>query len=505
MDWKQLKDTYPKDQDLPVRANRLTALMRVRDCTQYDDIENPFSSEYNGAGEYIPLDQRRPSVRTNLCATVVDESASLVFGEMHWPSLIADEQSVGEVMAALDRECALPAVMIEAVIAGSVGSSALLVEVVDRVPCVSMHDTRYLTPEWDATNALVRVTECYKVKGADLSAQGWKIPADDAQTVFWWRREWGTQECRVYVPTRVADGLPERVDTRRTTQHGLGFVPWVWMANMAQPGTVDGPCTFERAIDTVIECDYLLSQSGRGLKYSADPKLVIKASAGDPAGADGDGGTTGGSASALTLPLDGDAKLLEINGDASGAMLNQYRELRAIVLEQIHGNRAHADKISAAQSGRAMEMMCQSLVWLADRLRLSYGEYGLLALYRMICRFSHALKGGIRIGGQDHVALDDAGLALQWPPYFPSTDPELLQLAQGLATAVASGFMSNETACSIYAAKVGTASPQDEWNRVLDELSDPVLIAKRQAAASAAKTDRKAAGSGSTETRQVTA
>ncbi|WP_306415918.1 hypothetical protein [Komagataeibacter nataicola] len=307
------------------------------------------------------------------------------------------------------------------------------------------------------------------------------------------------------MPRLVSDGIPDRVDAARTTQHGLSFVPWIWMANLAQPGVVDGPCTFERAIDTVIECDYLLSQSGRGLKYSADPKLVIKAGAADPAGAADDGGLTGGAASALTLPLDGDAKMLEINGDASGAMLAHYKELRAIVMEQIHGNRASADKISAAQSGRAMEMMCQSLVWLADRLRLSYGEYGLLSLYRMICRFSSVVAGGIKIGGEDHVGLEPDGLALQWPPYFPSTDPELLQLAQGLATAVASGFMSSETACSIYAAKVGTASPQEEWNRVLDELSDPVLIAKRQGAANAAKADRQAAGSGRTETRQATA
>ncbi|MEZ7136839.1 portal protein [Komagataeibacter sp. SM21] len=505
MDWLQLKKTYPQDQHLPARANRLTALMKVRDCTQYDAIPNPFSSEYNGAGEYIPLSQRRPSVRTNMCATVVDESASLVFGECHWPTLTADSPDVAGVMADLDRECALPAVMVEAVIAGSVGSCALLVETVDRVPCVSKHDTRFLTPTWDAANNLTSVTECYKVKGSDLAANGWPISEDDGPAMFWWRREWGCTECRVYMPRLVSEGTPDQIDASRTTQHGLGFVPWIWMANLAQPGVVDGPCTFERAIDTVIECDYLLSQSGRGLKYSSDPKLVIKAGKADPAGADGDNGTTGGSASALIVPMDGDAKMLEINGDASGAMLAQYKELRAIVMEQIHGNRASADKISAAHSGRAMEMMCQSLVWLADRLRLSYGEYGLLALYRMICRFSSVVAGGIQIGGKDHVNLPDAGLALQWPPYFPSTDPELLQLAQGLATAVAGGFMSNETACNIYAAKVGTASPQEEWNKVLDELSDPVLVAKRQDAANAAKIDRKAGASGRTETRQVTA
>lgn len=505
MDWKQLKETYPQDQDLPARANRLTALMRVRDCTQYDAIQNPFSSEYNGAGEYIPLSQRRPSVRTNLCATVVDESASLVFGEMHWPALSAESDDVAQVMAALDRECALPAVMMQAVMAGSVGSAALLVETVDRRPCVSMHDTRYLTPTWDAGGRLVGVRERFKLKGSDLAAQGYGISGDDLAAMFWWRREWDDKECTTYVPQPVSAGMPDRRDDARSTHHGLGFVPWIWMANLAPPGTIDGPCTFERAIDTVIECDYLLSQSGRGLKYSADPKLVIKAGTADPAGAADTGGLTGGVASALTLPLDGDAKMLEINGDASAAMLAQYQELRAIVLEQIHGNRAHADKISAAQSGRAMEMMCQSLVWLADRLRLSYGEYGLLALYRMVCAFSRVVENGLIIGGKDCKDLSDEGLALQWPPYFPRTDPELLQLAQGLATAVASGFMSNETACGIYAAKVGTASPQEEWARVQAELANPALAAKRQDAANAAKTDRQAAGSGRTETHQVTA
>ncbi|WP_415460863.1 portal protein [Acetobacter orientalis] len=504
MDWKQLRETYPREDGLPPRAARLSALMRVRDCVQYDDIPNPFSAEYNGAGEYIPLSKRRPSVRTNMCATVVDESASLVFGESHWPSVKAEDDRTTQAMAALDAESALPAVMLEATIAGSVGSSALLVEVSKRVPCITMFDTRYLTPEWDAARQLVRVTEQYKVKGKDLSAQGWVIPQDNAATEYWWRREWNTTECRVYVPRPVGEGTPDKVDKSRTVQHGLKFVPWVWMANMAQPGVVDGPCTFERAIDTVIECDYLLSQSGRGLKYSSDPKLVIKAGS-DPMGGGDSSGAGGGSATALTLPMDGDAKLLEINGDASGAMLEQYRELRAIVLEQIHGNRAHADKISAAQSGRAMEMMCQSLVWLADRLRLSYGEYGLLALYRMICRFSSAVAEGIIVGGQTYKDLPDTGLALQWPPYFPSTDPELLQLAQGLATAVASGFMSNQTACSIYAAKVGTADPQAEWERVLDELTDPVLVARREAAKNVAKADRQTAGAGRTETRQVTA
>ena len=57
----------------------------------------------------------------------------------------------------------------------------------------------------------------------------------------------------------------------------LGFVPMVWIRNLPS-GTddVDGECTFEAAISTIMEMDYQLSQAGRGLKYASDPTLLIK-------------------------------------------------------------------------------------------------------------------------------------------------------------------------------------------------------------------------------------
>ncbi len=329
-----------------------------------------------------------------------------------------------------------------------------IVVAVDPSGCAGPEDTRsdeigIIVCGVDGAGALATVTECFKVTGAMLATQGWPIAADDATTIFWWLRVWDRADCHVYVPQRVDAGLPTRLDGTRSTHHGLGFVPWVWMANLAAPGTVDGPCTFAPAIDTVIECDYLLSQSGRGLKYSADPRLVIRAGP-DPY-ADGTPASTGGASAALTLPLDGDAKLLEINGDAAGAMRDHYRELRASVMEQIHGNRAQADCLAAPTSGRAMEMLYQPLLWLVDR---------------MVCAFSHMLEGGVHIGGQDYTRLDATGLALQWPPYFADTEAELAQLAQGLGAAVQGGFLSRQTACAIFATRAGGPAPHAEWARL---------------------------------------
>jgi len=141
-------------------------------------------------------------------------------------------------------------------------------------------------------------------------------------------------------------------------------------------------------------------------------------------------------------------------------------------LEQLHGNRAHGDRISGVQSGKAMEMMCQPLIWLVDRLRHSYGENGLLAVYRMACRFSCVLENGLRLGGALVKDLPYCRMALRWPAWFPATDPELLSLSQGLVTAVSNGILSRETAVRMYATASGNSDPGAEW-RVLEQWVAP--------------------------------
>ena len=82
----------------------------------------------------------------------------------------------------------------------------------------------------------------------------------------------------------------------------------------------------------------------------------------------------------------GDARLLEIGGTAAGAVLDYVRMLRELALEGVHGNRADASRLGAPASGRALELMNQGLIWLADNLRVSYGEGGVLPLCRMVLR-----------------------------------------------------------------------------------------------------------------------
>jgi hypothetical protein len=375
LDWLSLQASQTHDRDLPERAHRLTALMTVVDGRQYDALAYPFSAERNGAGEYVPLAQRRPSVRSNLCRTVVDDSVSLLFSEGHFPAVQSPSETTREALVALIKATQFNSIMIDAATKGSVGSVAILFRVLRNKPFFSVLQPAFLTPMWDPEDPdrLIAVQERYKVRGSDLRARGYTVEFEAAD--YWFQRIWDDTAETWFLPQPVADwrlnDKPMRIDPARTVLHGLGFCPMVWIRNRPGGDDVDGACTFEAALSTVIEIDYLLSQAGRGLKYSADPQLVLR----DPGMGEG-ANLTGGAANALVLPPEGDARLLEINGGAANAVLEHCRELRQMALEAAHGNRSHADRLTAAQSGRALELMHQGLIWLADRLRISYGEVG---------------------------------------------------------------------------------------------------------------------------------
>ncbi len=338
--------------------------------------------------------------------------------------------------------------MIDAAIRGSIGSVAILMRILAGRPFFTTIDTVNLTPTWrpDAPDTLAAVTERYKLRGANLAAAGYTLP--DYRRHLLVHPQLGRHAETWYPsPARHRPGAAHPRPARSVT-HGLGFVPIAWIRNL--PGAswtgddADGACTFRAAIETGIEIDYQLSQAGRGLKYSSDPTLLIK----EPAGLEGD--LVRGAGNALIVSEHGDAKLLEIGGTASSAVIEYVRTLREFALESVHGNRADASRLAAATSGRALELMNQGLLWLADNLRISYGEGALLTLARMV----------LRAGQKYQLRLADAtSPSSTRPPPSPSsgragipeTSEDRQRDAATLTTLVANGQLSRETALKILA------------------------------------------------------
>ena len=466
MDWTALKGKMTRDADYTARTNDMLALGSVLDGTLYDSLKHSFDQERGDNGEYIPLGRRRPSVRSGLCRLVVDDAVSLLFSEGHWPTIKCPDADLEAKLTRLAVVTNLPTIMEEAATQGAVGSVAIRFRVLSSRCYFDVVPTAFLTPAWraDAPTVLASVTERYKVSANDLRAAGYSIAPDAGEQ--WFERVWTDCEETWFLPrpVRSADGVPApRVrDDERSVVHNLGFVPLVWIKNLPGGKGSDGACTFQPAIDTVIEMDYLVSQGGRGLKYASDPMLVLK---------DGDGGrrmpANVGADQALVLPPEGDAKLLEINGGAASALLKHIQQLREMALEAMHGNRSHGDKLSAAQSGRAMEMMCQGLIWLADRMRQSYGEDGLLALLRMVCLAAQKLPGGIEI--EPGMTLKDAsvtGILLRWPPWFLPTYGDVQTLAQAVGGMMKAGAISLEQSVTMLIPATGVQDVNAEVAKI---------------------------------------
>lgn len=465
-DFKNLQASYPRDKDYPERTFRLSALTRVIDGSMYDTLQYPFSEEKNGSGEYIPLAQRRPSAKTRLCRTVVNDSVSLLFSEGHFPSVECANEPTRDTLTKLIKEAGLNQVMIDAAIRGSVGSVAIFLRILKARVFFSVSPTVFLTPTWDpeAPDTLLKVTERYKVKGKVLVDSGYTIAKDDLEKEFWFQRAWDNVAESWYLPQSLDDakeGKAPAVDSKRTTTHNLGFVPVVWIRNLPGGDDIDGEPTFPtEAVDTQIEADYLLSQGGRGLKYSADPTLHIK----EPAFGE-QGQMVRGAANAIVTDSSGDAKLLEINGTAAAAVMDWVKGLREIALEGMGGNRSNADKLSAAQSGRAMELMNQALIWLADKLRISYGEGAILALLNMVVAARAKIELKDKKGNPlPEFAADD--LSLRWPQWYAPTYADKQTQGETLDVLRQAGLISQQTAVKSLASSYDIADPDDEIRKI---------------------------------------
>jgi hypothetical protein len=456
----------PTDSDYPPRTRALDILTRVLDGRLYDVLPYEFHEERTAAGEYIPLRSRRPNVRYSLARIVVEDSVSLLFSEGHFPSFDCPDREVSDVLADIVKEARLNLVMTEAAVCGSVGSVAVRMRVLNNRLFFEAMPTMYLSAVWSVScpDALATVTEAYKVAGTVLVSNGYDIA--DPSATYWFVRQWDTESETWYVPTTVEQGMPRTVDPIRSVRHGLGIVPIVWIKNLPGSSSTgdprDGGCTFRAAIESQIEIDYQLSQVGRGLKYSSDPTLLIKDSA------PSDESIVKGAGNALVVTEKGDARLLEIGGSASAAVIDYVRTLREFALESVHGNRANPDRLSAAQSGRAIELLNQGLLWLADNLRISYGEIALLQLARMIIRASQVYS--IRVLGRQISPIQTGiRISLNWPRWYAPTADDRQKDAQTLATLSKSGHISRETAIKAIANDYDIEDIAAELARVTDD------------------------------------
>lgn len=487
----------------------------------YEDLRSEFHEQ--GAGNnYVPLHSRAPSIKNNICKLVVDDSISLLFSESHFPKLACSCQKARVILEKVIREMSFNELFLECSFKGSIGSVALLVGVLPHPDkegselFVKVMKTIYLTPEFenDKCKRLKRVIELYKTDGLSLKKSGYKIEEkyQNLETIYWFRRVWDKNNEHYFIPLRqdiisgkllisddksidiedIHEDSTWKVDNERSTEHNLGFVPVIWIQNL--PGGengIDGLCTFSDGIDNMICKDYLLSQADRGLKYSAEPVLVISGPDLSNEVSPEFNGTSGtpqinkSKSNMLVLPEDAQAKLLEITGNGLTTLMDFAKMERESSLEVMHGNRMETQKLSVAQSGKAMEMMNQALVWLADKLRVTYGEGALRKLLKILLKLISKYDIYLNDELLSKDFEQDTSIELVWGNWFPYTPDDLQKESMALVNLVNNGLLSRETAVKsiesnyniddtlveVEKIKVEQKDKADEETRVLKEQS----------------------------------
>lgn len=476
-------------EELNPRFARLKLLNLWLDGKFYDNMTSSFCDEEGGRGEYISIFDRQPSVQHNLPKMIARLCAHKLFAGRHVPRLKHEDESVQSKMQGIVDLMHIPAHMLEAVKLGSVGSVLILFKflpVSETVKgAIEVVRSQFVSPKIDEFGELQEVCIHYLTKGFRFKELGFTTDSTgkalrDTENYWFIRIIDDKQDC-IYVPMPemkwdpVTKGPDTPKESDKVTQHDLGFVPGVWIKN--QPGGMapDGECTWESGINNFIEYDYMASQIGRGLFYSAAPQLMIK---GDLVNVkDGPGGPVhSGPVNAIQLAPDQrdvmggtitghDAKLLETTGEGLKAGIEFNQMLKRATLEQISVSRKDLESIKGSMSGKAMELIDQEFIDLIQELRIQYCEFGYLQLLKKICIAAIMMKHPAAEGLSDTVV--DA-LELQYPAMYTPDEQGFLFLVQALDLAVNGAFPPATPTMNAE----GKAGPMPEKNPPLLALED---------------------------------
>lgn len=473
------------------RLKRLYIHDRWLDGTIYDDLQNEFHQDTRPPNQFIPMHKRKPAGRWRLPRAAASQIARKLFAGRHAPDLTHENPEVVKKLLGLVREAKLVSRMLQACQWGSVGSALITFKItkdftgVQRV-VTNVHRSRDCFPVFDQHQELKSVRIAYLVRGDWFIANGITTCVFDAANKsrkhddavvkpnedYWFIKDLTREEEIHHQPIRSYDwnpisGKPELV--RQITdgdlapfKHNLKIVPAHWLVNLSGGSFPDGACTFEDALDNVIEYDYTMSQIGLGVKNSACPHVVMKGKPVQQRDQNGqlipwspsrylqfeqerkdvEGITDGG----------GDAKLLEPTGQGMQVGIRDYcRQLKKDGIESIALSRKDPDKVTTAMSGKGIELIEEEFYDLMHELRTGYGDEGYLVLVKKIGHAAIAV---------DHPLAKDLSeeeineVALAWPQVHDMSGNEYQQFTAGLSSGVESGFLDINEAAELHKAQI---------------------------------------------------
>jgi hypothetical protein len=262
----------------------------------------------------------------------------------------------------------------------------------------------------------------------------------------WHRETWTTEAHTVFVEVPCEAGKEPAWIVSDEVQHGLGFVPGVWVRPFddADEGALDGDSMFTDVEDLVEDIDRVISQKSRALRYNLDPTRVwFGLNERDEANVR----NADGPAVSVSSKTEGaDVTQLELNGSSLDVAESHANAQRARALETLRVVSPDPDKLlAAANSGRALEILYAPMLELAGELRTAFGA----ALKQLLGQILDAARGPLRAPGALTLrppALPAGGVCLHWGAHFSASVQEQSTAAATASLLVQDRLLDRETA-----------------------------------------------------------
>jgi len=477
------------------RQKRLHALDLIRrakhyyelDLADFDDMRGAEWKPFGHGEGYVPLKDRRPAGEYRLPAIITRDTVAMMFSESTFPTIVFENEADTEGAQLIISKGRLRSIMFDSATEGGSGSSCIIAEAFpgdtkgNHNLFVDTWPTYECDPVFKRNNpgVLDKITRTWYVSRDSLSADGYDLDAlertwkkyiiekklekeyqyESDKKLFeeWYiRRELNSDESVWYIPTPLKIYHKKhwddwKKDADRSTKHSLGFVNVLWIVNLTEDVLPDGVCTFDGAINNQFVIDRVLSTGQQAIVTAGSPILAISKPGGQQTfGAEGSTNNPGAGGmnitpdSVLEVEESNGAWLVQMSAESTMALDTYVRLLRGLSIENCAGSRISEDGVGGKESGYAMELLNQALVWLAGHLRHSYGEPGLVALVRMIAKIhdKYPITSLVKAKFDPDAELKE----ISWGPYYEPSGQDKLFEVQAAVAAVEGGFIDIETA-----------------------------------------------------------
>jgi len=425
--------------------------------------------------------QKRPSIETGACATIVEGYTDLMFSEQAAPELTVqgDPQSEAMLHALFDRMSWDQKWCYARDLGGSVGSVLALFAARDGRIDMEVINRRFAIPLWRNRRALqLGALLIWRIAKVEVDDQDDKGNPTRRLVEVVHRRIVTESEDVTYRPIRMDDSrtwawvpVPEL-----TVKHDLGFFPGVWVQNTSADDEPDGLPDCDGAWKQVDALDRLMSQINKGELATVDPSIVI---ADDPKAKEM-GAVRTGSDNTIELSDKGRAELLELAGTGLASAMEFCGKLEQWISRRTGYVFVDPKEVgAAAASSLAIKLMFRPMIQRADKKRAQYGRAmkdAAAIVIRIVQTFSEKRiqlppdeQGNPRVGvftWDIEPARDKDGLPvphrlgeggvieLKWGPYFNSSPAEDLIRVQVATGAKTGGLIDQRTAAASVAGEV---------------------------------------------------